>query len=69
MPIDLVVQDMAEDSCTKITLSRPCLATTGCKLDVKEGKLTFDVGEHHVEIGLFKDFKSSPSPLPIVGVK
>ena len=50
---------MAEDSRTQIILGRPFLATTGCKIDVKEGKLTFHVEQHHVEFGLFKDFKSS----------
>jgi len=44
VPIDLVVLDMAEDSRTQIILGRPFLATAGCKIDVKEGKLTFDVG-------------------------
>ena len=60
-PIDFVILDMAEDSRTRIILGRPCLATAGCKIDVKEGKLTFDVGEHHAKFGLFKDFESSPS--------
>ena len=44
VPIDFVVLDMAEDSHTQIILGRPFLATAGCKIDVKEGKLTFDVG-------------------------
>jgi len=56
VPIDFVILDIAEDSRTQITLGRPFLATAGCKIDVKEGKLTFDVGEHHAEFGLFKDF-------------
>jgi len=54
--IDLVLLDMAEDSCTQIILGRQFLATIGCKIDFKERKLTFDVGEHHVEFGFFKDF-------------
>jgi len=58
---------MAEDSCTQIILGRPFLATVGCKIDVKEGKLTFDVGEHHVEFGLFKDFESSPPTFSCCG--
>ena len=36
------------------------MATAACKIDVKEGKLTFDVGEKHAEFALFKDFESSP---------
>ena len=67
VPIDLVLLDMAKDSYTQIILGRPFLATTGCKIDVKEGKLTFDVGEHHVEFGLFKDFESSPSTFSCCG--
>jgi len=39
----------------------------GCKIDVKEGKLTFDMGEHHTEFGLFKDFEPSPSTLSCRG--
>jgi len=58
---------MAEDSRTQIILGRPLLATVGCKINVKEGKLTFDVGEHHLEFDLFKNFESSPSTLPYYG--
>jgi len=36
-------------------------------MDVKEGELTFDVGEHHAEFGLFKDFEPSPSTLSCCG--
>jgi len=64
---NLVVLDTAEDSRTQIIFGRPLFATAGCKIDVKEGKLTFDVGEHHVEFGLFKDFESSPSTFSCCG--
>jgi len=57
MPIDFAVFDMDEDCRTQIILGRPFLATIGCKIDVKEGRLTFDVGEHHVEFGLCDDLK------------
>ena len=60
VPMELVVLDMADDSCTQIISGRPFLATAGCKIDAKEGKLTVDVGEHNVEFGLFKNFESSP---------
>ena len=50
---------MAEDYRTQIILGRPFLATVGCKIVVQKGRLTFDVGEHHVEFGLFDDLKSS----------
>ena len=54
-----MVLDMAEESHTQIILGRPFLATAGCKIYVKEGSLTFDVGEHHAKFGLFKDFEFS----------
>jgi len=57
VPIDFVVLNMDEDCRTQIILGRPFLAIAGCKIDVKEGRLTFDVGEHHVEFGLFDDLK------------
>jgi len=43
------------------------LATLGCKIDLKEGRLTFDAGEHRVEFGLFKDYESYPSSLSCYG--
>ena len=44
MPIDFMILDIAEDSHTQLILGRPFLAITGCKIYVKEGKLTFDMG-------------------------
>ena len=60
--IDFVILDMAEDSHIQIILRRLVLATAGCKI-VNEGKLTFDVGEHHAVVGLFKGCNSSPTTL------
>jgi len=57
--VDFVILDMTEDACTEIILGRPFLATAGCKIDVKGGRLTFDIGEHHAHFGLFKDHESS----------
>jgi len=59
VPIYFVVLDMDKDSHTQIILVRPFLAIVGCKIHVKEGRLTFDVGEHHVEFELFDDLKPS----------
>jgi len=59
VPIDLVVLDMVEDSCTKIILGRPFVAIAGYKIDVTYRKLTFDVREHNVEFGLFKYLEPS----------
>ena len=53
VPIDFVILNMAKDARTQIILGRPFLAIAGCKIDVKEGRLTFNVGEPHVEFGLF----------------
>ena len=63
MPINFVILDMIEDSHTQVILGTPFLAIEGCKIDVKEGKLTFDVGEYQAEFDLFKDFESFPSAL------
>jgi len=67
VPIDFVILDMAEDSRTQVILGRPFLAIVECKIDVTEGKLTFDVGEHHAEFGIFKDCNPSPSTLSYCG--
>jgi len=58
---------MTEDSHMQIILGRPLLATVGYKIDAKEGKLTFDVGEHHVEFGLFKGCNSFPCTFSCYG--
>ena len=67
VPIDFAILNMVEDTCTQIILGRPFLAMTGCKIDVKKDRLTFDLGEHHVKFSLFKDFESSHSTLPCCG--
>jgi len=48
---------MEEDIRTAIIVGRPFFATTGCRTDVKMGKLSFDVGDEHVEFNLFKASK------------
>jgi len=52
-----VILEMEEDMRTPIILGRPFLATAGCQIDVKNGKLSFDVGDEHVEFNLFKASK------------
>ena len=42
---------------TLIILGRPFWATAGHRIDVKNGKLSFDVGDEHVKFNLFKTFK------------
>ena len=57
MPVDFVILEMKEDTHTPIILGRPFLDTVGCYIDVKNGKLSFDVGDDHVEFNLFEDSK------------
>ncbi|XP_058782895.1 uncharacterized protein LOC131657525 [Vicia villosa] len=45
IPIDFIIMDIKEDSNIPIILGRPFLATAGAIIDVKKGKLTFEVGE------------------------
>ena len=48
---------MEEDIRTAIILERPFLATAGRRINVKNGTLTFDVGDVHVEFNLLKAAK------------
>jgi len=48
---------MKEDMHTLIILGRPFLATARCRIDVKNAKLSFDMGDDHVEFNLFKTSK------------
>jgi len=45
---------MEEYMRTPIVLGRPFLAIVGCRIDVKNGKLSFYMGDEHVEFNLFK---------------
>ena len=62
MSTDFVILIMAEDDHNQIILGRLFLAIMGFKIDVKGGRLTFDV-----EFGLFKDHEFSPSSFPWCG--
>jgi len=57
VPVDFVILEMEEDMHTPIILGRPFLATAGCRIDVKNEKISFDVGDEHVEFNLFKTSK------------
>ncbi|XP_050909797.1 uncharacterized protein LOC127123636 [Lathyrus oleraceus] len=52
IPTDFVIMDIKEDSHIPIILGRPFLDTAGAIIDVKKGKLTFEVGEEKVEFAL-----------------
>ena len=55
--VDFVILEMEEGMRTPIILGRPFLATVGCRIDIKNGKLPFDVDDDHVEFNLFKASK------------
>ena len=52
-----VILKIEEDTRTLIILRRHFLATATCHMDVKNGKLSFDVGDNHVKFNLFKASK------------
>jgi len=52
--VGFVILKMEENTRTPIIPWKPFLATVGCHIDVKIGKLSFDVGDDHVEFNLFK---------------
>ncbi|CAJ2638232.1 unnamed protein product [Trifolium pratense] len=60
IPTDFKVMDIREDSNTPILLGRPFLATVGAIIDVKRGKLTFEVGEEKVEF-ILTQFMKAPA--------
>ena len=41
---DFIITDMIETDNAQIILGRPFLATSGCIIDVKGGRITFEVG-------------------------
>ncbi|XP_050918659.1 uncharacterized protein LOC127136105 [Lathyrus oleraceus] len=49
IPIDFIIMDINEDSNIHIILERSFFATVGAIIDVKKGKLTFEVGEEKVK--------------------
>ncbi|XP_074299342.1 uncharacterized protein LOC141630417 [Silene latifolia] len=52
IPADFIVLDILEDRQTLIILGRPFLETGDVNISVKEGKLTFKMGENVVEFPL-----------------
>ncbi|XP_074572693.1 uncharacterized protein LOC141829175 [Curcuma longa] len=55
IPTDFVVLDLEEDPSIPIILERPFLATAGAKIDVKNHKLSLEVGKKKVEFDLSLD--------------
>jgi len=58
IPANFIVMEMEEDNQAPILLGRPFLATAGAIIDVKHGKLAFNVGKETVEFELAKLMKS-----------
>ena len=54
IPTDFVVMAIKEDEEIPILLGRPFLSTAGAIIDVKKGKLTFEVGDEKIEFILSK---------------
>lgn len=59
IPVDFIILDMDEDVNVPIILGRPFLATAGTIIDVKNGKLTFKIGEEEVHFDLSQPTKHS----------
>ncbi|XP_021759454.1 uncharacterized protein LOC110724340 [Chenopodium quinoa] len=55
IPCDFVVMEMEEDAHVPIILGRPFLATAGEIIDMKNGKITFEVGDEKMEYSLLND--------------
>ncbi|XP_021731334.1 uncharacterized protein LOC110698244 [Chenopodium quinoa] len=52
IPYDFVVMEMEEDAYVPVILGRPFLATAGAIIDMKNGKITFEVGDEKIEYSL-----------------
>ncbi|XP_057249960.1 uncharacterized protein LOC104891359 [Beta vulgaris subsp. vulgaris] len=57
IPVDFIILDMDEDIEVPIILGRPFLATAGAIIDVKNGILTFEIGEEKVHFNIFNASK------------
>jgi len=57
VPVDFVILKIEEDAQTPIILRRPFLVSTRCRIDVKNGQLSFDTDDDYVEFNLFKASK------------
>ena len=60
IPTDFIIMDIREDEVTPIILGRPFLATVGAIIDVKRGRLTFEVGEEKIEF-ILSQFLKAPA--------
>ena len=58
---DFIIADITEIDDTQIILGRPFLATIGFHIDVKRGRLTFEVQGSYAIFCYVKDKMASPS--------
>ncbi|KAL2922058.1 DNA damage-inducible protein 1 [Bienertia sinuspersici] len=58
IPCDFVVIEMEEDAQVPIVLRRPFLATAGAIIYMKNGKITFEVGNEKIEYNLLNSMKA-----------
>ena len=56
--VDFLVMPIDEDVPVSIILGRPFLATAGALIDVKEGILTFTIGDENVRFNFNKDMRT-----------
>ena len=57
---DFVVLEIEEDLEIPILFGRPFLMTAGAIIDIRKGKITFEVDNEHMEFDVFKIMKSTP---------
>jgi hypothetical protein len=57
IPIDFIVIEMDEDPNTPLILGLPFLNTADTQIDVRGGKLTFEIGKEKVKFDMFKPLK------------
>ncbi|XP_057248036.1 uncharacterized protein LOC104885048 [Beta vulgaris subsp. vulgaris] len=59
IPVDFIILDMDEDIEVPIILGRHFLATAGANIDVKNGILTFEIGEEKVHFNIFTSSRNN----------
>ncbi|XP_021765436.1 uncharacterized protein LOC110729952 [Chenopodium quinoa] len=57
VPCDFVVMEMEEDSRVPLILGRPFLNTAGVMIDMKEGRLTLNVGDEKISFSFSQTLK------------
>ncbi|XP_050890444.1 uncharacterized protein LOC127095855 [Lathyrus oleraceus] len=60
IPTNFIIMDIKEDSTISIILGRPFFATVGDIIDVKRGKLIFEVGEEKIKF-ILSQFLNEPA--------